>query len=279
MPELPFTPTGMLETALAAASAGAEVVSHHFQRLHETEIRAKSGGEKSYDLVTNADLASEHAIVDVIRQRSPQDHEILGEEQHQGDADAAHLWVIDPLDGTNNFAHELPHFAVSVAYVQQGRPRCGVVLNPVSGLCCICEHAAGSWRRTETGWERCRVTTARSLSESLVGVGFYYDRDGMMRNTLAAMEEFFGQEIHGIRRFGAAALDLCMVGCGQLGAFFEYQLSPWDFAAGWLFVEEAGGVVTQCDGQPLSVARSSVLAASPELHQSSLGIVGRHLPF
>ncbi len=122
------------------------------------------------------------------------------------------------------------------------------------------------------------VGAQTALTEVLVGVGFYYDRGAMMESTLAAIRDLFREDIHGIRRFGTASLDLCMVGLGMFGAFFEYELSPWDFAAGRLLVEEAGGRVTTCAGGPLGIEKSSVLATNGALHGAVLAIVGPHLP-
>ncbi len=116
------------------------------------------------------------------------------------------------------------------------------------------------------------------LDEVLVGVGFYYDRGAMMEATLRAIGDLKRCQIHGIRRFGTASLDLCMVGSGCYGAYFEYELSPWDFAAGALFVEEAGGRITTARGEPLPLARTSVLASNGPLHAPTLEIVHRHHP-
>ena len=110
----------------------------------------------------------------------------------------------------------------------------------------------------------------------MIGVGFYYDRGEMMRATLAAVNKLFDQQIHGIRRMGTAALDLVHVGLGRFGGYFEYKLSPWDFAAGILFVEEAGGKVTDCAGAPLPLAKSTILATNQLLHAPILQIVERH---
>jgi myo-inositol-1(or 4)-monophosphatase len=123
-----------------------------------------------------------------------------------------------------------------------------------------------------------KVSDAPSLAKTLIGCGFYYDRGRMMRSTLAAVEEFFGGDIHGIRRFGTAALDLCQVGCGQFGGFFEYQLSCWDFAAGRLFVEEAGGKVTDARGNPLRLEKTSVVASNGKLHDIMIDITSKHHP-
>lgn len=256
-----------LAVALDAARVGGEVVARYYR--DGVEIRSK----ESYNLVTDADVNAEHAIVDVIRRTFP-NHTVLGEESYSADPLGDHVWIIDPIDGTNNFAHAVPHFAVSVAYYEQGRPICGVVHNPVTDDWYHCYSGGGAW----SGERRIQVGQQTQLSEVLVGVGFYYDRGAMMECTLAAISELFGQHIHGIRRFGTASLDLCMVGLGLFGAYFEFQLSPWDFAAGRLFVEEAGGRVTDCRGQPLPLTKTSVLATNGALHAQVLAITDRHHP-
>src|SRR5262249_2850138 len=162
--------------------------------------------------------------------------------------------VVDPLDGTNNFAHRIPHCAVSIAYHRSGQPVCGVIYNPFRDDWHVAVRGKGA---THYG-RRAEVSDHTRLNEVLVGVGFYYDRGAMMEATLAAIGDLKRRQVHGTRRFGTASLDLCMVGLGQFGAYFEYELSPWDFAAGRLFVEEAGGRVTTARGAPLPLARSSV---------------------
>ena len=131
------------------------------------------------------------------------------------------------------------------------------------------EGAGGLPRRPEGG----RVDEATRLDEVLVGVGFYYDRGAMMEATLEVIGDLKRRQVHGIRRFGTASLDLCMVGLGRYGAYFEYQLSPWDFAAGRLFVEEAGGKVTDARGNPLPLGKSSVLATNGPLHEPMLEVI------
>lgn len=254
-----------MEVAQLAAKAGGEVVSSYFQK--GVAMRSK----ESYNLVSDADVESEHAIVEVIKSHFP-DHAILGEETYKGDVTAEHLWVVDPLDGTNNFAHHIPHFAISVAYYRDGQPECGVVYNPIRNDWYTCQRGQGAFANGAPA----RVGDQTSLTQVLVGVGFYYDRGAMMEATLAAMGDLFREHIHGIRRFGTASLDLCQVGVGMFGSYFEYELSPWDFAAGALFVTEAGGKVTDCNGQPLPLAKSSLLASNGPLHEPTLAIVQKH---
>ncbi len=256
-----------LATAQRAARAAGAVIGRYWR--DGVAMR----GKQSYNLVSDADLEAEQAVVAVIRERFPESA-ILGEEAHAGDVSAEHLWIVDPLDGTNNFAHHVPHFAVSVAYYHRGQPACGVIYEPLQETMYVAERGQGAFRNGE----RVRVAASERLDEVLVGVGFYYDRGHIMEATLAAIGDFFRQQIHGIRRFGAASLDLCYVGMGLFGAFFEFELSPWDFAAGRLFVEEAGGQVTNCRGEPLEIAKSSILASNGKIHEQALAITRRHLP-
>jgi len=259
--------TPELDLAREAARVGGEVVRGHFRQ--GVEVRHKG----PVDLVTVADTESEQAIVDLIRERFP-DHAVLAEESHHDATDAEHLWIVDPLDGTTNFAHGIPHFAVSIAYYHQGRPQCGVVHKPIDGTWYEAVRGGGAF----VDGRPARVATHERLDEALIGVGFYYDRGAMMECTLRAIRELFGCNIHGIRRFGTAALDLCHVGLGLYGGYFEYKLSPWDFAAGRLFVEEAGGRVTTCVGDELPVGTCTVAASNGRLHEALLNIVREHVP-
>ncbi|MFO0951969.1 MAG: inositol monophosphatase family protein [Isosphaeraceae bacterium] len=257
-----------LQVARAAAYAGGAVVARYFREGVAMRNKAVS------NLVSDADVEAEHAIVEVIRAQFP-GHEILGEESHSGDVGAEHLWIVDPLDGTNNFAHKIPQVGVSVAYYRGGVAQCGVILNPLRDELYVAERGKGA---TLNG-QPARVSEEVSLSDCLVGVGFYYERGVVMEKTLDAVGDLKrDHHIHGIRRFGAATLDLCMVGLGQLGAYFEFTLSPWDFAAGRLFVEEAGGIVTSCRGEPLPLDQSSILASNGRLHNVMLEVVSRRLP-
>lgn len=263
----------LLNVAVAAARVGGEVLRRHFEQ--GVQMRDKSaGGGKTYDLVSDADLESEQAIAAVLRAAYPT-HELLGEESLQrGDIDAEHLWIIDPLDGTNNFAHRIEHFAVSIGYYARGRAMVGAVYQPLHDDMFTVMRGQGSFRDAH----RVHVSEAHSLGEAMIGCGFYYDRAAMMRSTLAAIEECFSNDVHGIRRFGAASLDLCMIGCGQLDGFFEYMLSPWDFAAAALFVEEAGGRVTDARGADLPICGTSVVASNGHLHDRLIEITTRHAP-
>jgi myo-inositol-1(or 4)-monophosphatase len=260
-----------LELAKQAATAGGAVLTKYF-RSGLAEARQKDP-KKTCDLVSQADIESEETIVGLIRDAFP-DHEILAEEGQRGAVDAEHLWVVDPLDGTTNFLHQIPHYAVSIAYYRRGQAICGVVYNP----------SRNDWYEAVRGQgarfqgEPIHVAKCPRLDEALVGIGFYYDRGTMMQATLNATRDLFEQQIHGIRRFGTASLDLAQVATGAIGAYFEYELSPWDFAAGRLLVEEAGGLVTDCRGDALQLKKSSILASNSVLHPPVLAITRKHFP-
>lgn len=257
-----------LRATFAAAEAAAKVILHYFERGVQMRDKGDDG------LVSQADIEAEQAIARVIHARFP-DHAILGEEVHSGAISSEHLWIVDPLDGTNNFAHRIPHFAVSIAYYHQQVAQCGVVVNPVRGDWYWATRGGGAF----FNGSRLRVNDHQQLNQTMIGVGFYYDRGKMMEATLAAIGDFFRQQIHGVRRFGTAALDLCAVAAGMYGVFFEYRLSPWDFAAGRLILEEAGGHITDGHGDALPLQKTSLLASNGHLHAAALEIVRKHHTF
>ena len=261
-----------MNTALEAAQAAGIRIAQLFGQI--VAVNQKTVDGQSNGLVTQADLDAEDIILALIRENFP-GHTILSEESlSDGDVSATNLWVVDPLDGTNNFAHGIPHFSVSIAYLEKGRVTCGVVHNPLTKDWYIAGAGEGAW----FNGSRVSVSKHSLITETVAGFGFYYDRGKMMQATLNAIGELFRKQIVGVRRFGSAALDLAYVGVGRFGGYFEYELSPWDFAAGKLFVEEAGGKVTDCQGQALSVAKSSVLATNSRLHSEFLDVVSRHWP-
>lgn len=257
----------ILNVAVEAAQVGGAICRQYFEQ--ELLVSDKDVG----NLVTQADIESEAAIVATIQQHFP-DHQVLGEENQKADLDADRLWIVDPLDGTNNFAHRIPHFAISIAYWERGEPTVGVIYNPVREDFYYARKGRGAYSRRSP----LRVSQATQLSSCLIGCGFYYDRGEMMRATLRAIESCFEKNIHGIRRFGTASLDLVQVASGCYGGFFEYRLEPWDFAAGCLVIEEAGGRVTSCRGEPLSLQQNTILATNGRIHDELSEIVVRHHP-
>ncbi len=264
--------------ARKAADAAAEIIKRYFGDLAGVTATEKTSAGQSQGLVTAADVEAERAIISVIKSVFP-NHQFLAEENVDGVdqsflIDAPHLWVIDPLDGTNNFAHGIAHFAISIAYYAGGVAEFGLVRNVITGDEYIAARGQGAFWNGKLS----RLNNAVSLNQTMIGVGFYYDRGEIMQATLAAIESLFARDVQGVRRFGTAALDLIHVGTGRFGGFFEYTLSPWDFAAGRLFVEESGGTVTTCGGDVLPLARSSVLASNGLLHDELLSIVSKYKP-
>lgn len=257
-----------LEIAQKAARAGGDVVARYFR-----EGVTFRSHDQPYNLVSDADIEAEAVVAQTILEEFP-DHVILGEETHRGDPQATNLWVVDPLDGTSNFAHRLPQFAVSIAYYHRGQAVCGVVFNPVLGDWFVASRGQGAYFNGQS----VRVAPHRELPDALLSAGFSYRRGAVADATVAAIGDFLGRQIHGIRRFGSAALEMCYVGAGMLTAYFEYELSPWDFAAGRLFVEEAGGKVTTCTGSALPLAKSSLLASNGIMHGQFLDVLLKHSP-
>ena len=268
-----MTDSKHLDVAKRAATAGGKIVSRYFADLASAAIENKSNEAGYQGIVTKADVETELAIIEMIRAEFPS-HQFLAEEKHANQGRAEHLWIIDPLDGTNNFAHGIPHYAISVAYYLNGEAQCGCIICPESDDEFVTQRGKGAWHNDR----RVVVNQHQLLSETMLAVGFYYDRGKMMRATLSAIEELFAQQIHGIRRMGTAALDIVQVALGRFGGYFEYQLAPWDFAAARLFLEEAGGKITTCTGEDLPLEKCSVLATNSLLHEPLLAIVGKYAP-
>ncbi|TFG65360.1 MAG: inositol monophosphatase [Spirochaetales bacterium] len=258
---------GYLRTAVKAAKKAGRIMCRYF---HNPETEHK---ETSNNLVTRADLACQKAIEDIIRRKYPR-HSLLGEEgENAADTQEGSIWIFDPLDGTNNYAHGIPQFCSSVAYAEKGAVLAGAVFDPVRHELFTAVKGQGA---------RCNgrliaPSAAGSLQESVIATGFYYDVGDMMRATLGTLDKLLSRGIHGIRRFGSAALDMCWVAMGRLDAFFEYKLSPWDFAAAMLIVREAGGVCTDCLGNQLALTSGTVAVSNGRFHDSFLGDV-RYTP-
>ncbi|MGM0442637.1 MAG: inositol monophosphatase family protein [Fibrobacterota bacterium] len=240
-----------------------DMVRSHFG---VSEVHHKSGAENT---VTEADLLSQKMIRAAVKDRFP-DHAFLGEESREfPDVNSKSLWVVDPLDGTNNFSCGMPHFSISVAYAEDGRVQCGGVYDPVRRELFVAQRGKGAFLNGAP----ITVSRRKSLGESLICTGFYYDRGAMMRRTLKAMERVFENGVRGIRRTGSAALDLSWVAAGRFDGFFEYELHPWDYAAGILLVEEAGGSVTDIDGSPVSLNSMGIVSGSKRIFNEFYNLV------
>ena len=231
--------------------------------------KAKVSQKQSQNLVTEADLASERLIVDSITKQYPEHLFLLEEGQSTAIGSEPHVWIIDPLDATNNYAHGIPHFSVSIAYASKGIPSVGVVWDPIRGEEFYAERGAGAF----LNGERIQTSTRGKLTESIIATGFYYDRGVLMERTLDGIRNLFHQNIRGIRRSGGAALDLSWVACGRFDGFFEYELEPWDYAAGSLLISEAGGICSDRTGQALSLSSRNIIAGNESNHKALVNAV------
>ncbi len=216
------------------------------------------------DLVTDYDRRSEELIVRRLHAAFPGD-QVLAEEGGLSGSSSARRWLVDPLDGTTNFAHGLPLFSVSIALEVEGELEIGVVAAPALGWIFAAQRGAGA---TCNG-EPLRVSETASLAESLLVTGFPYDRQTSAENNLAQFVAL-QQRAQGVRRLGSAALDLALVARGALDGYWEMKLRPWDLAAGTLLVREAGGVVTDWRGGGVAIDRGAAVATNGRIHTQLL---------
>lgn len=243
-----------LELAQRVAREAGELLR---RSLTDLEVATKGHSE----LVTRVDYESQDLVFRRIRDRYPEDA-FLGEEgEGQAATDAERLWVVDPLDGTNNYVHGIPQFCVSIAYAEEGEVRAGTVYDPNRDEMFAAERGGGA----SLNGRPIEVSRRDRLDDIMVATGFYYERDEVMERTLQAMGRLFHSNVRGIRRFGSAALDLCWLACGRFDAYFEYRLSPWDFAAASLVAREAGARLADRAGAPLTLGSSSMVAANPQV--------------
>ncbi len=214
------------------------------------------------DLVTEVDRACELAILDTIRSRYP-GHDIVTEETDLARTGARHVWFIDPLDGTVNFAHSYPFFCASVALAVDGEIVAGAVFDPVRDELFSAEKGSGA----HLNGRRLEVTAASRLIESLIITGFPYDLHEKLEERLRPFNRVMGRA-RAVRRDGSAALDLCYVAAGRADGFWEVILKPWDMHAGRLVVEEAGGRATRLDGTPLGLGADGCVATNGRIHKA-----------
>jgi myo-inositol-1(or 4)-monophosphatase len=261
-----------LSVATAAAHLGGELLMTHRGALSQIRVKSASG-----DLVTEADLASEKAILNHFKTALP-DHAILAEESgaHRvtTDTPSDYLWAIDPLDGTLNYAHGLPFFCVSIGLLVQGKPRVGVVYAPALGH--LYTGIVAPHKEPSPGLDPLEplalcngqalsVSVADTLKESLLATGFPYHRSELSDNNYAEFM-YFADRTQDIRRPGSAALDLCFVASGCYEGYWEQYLNAWDVVAGAAIVEAAGGHISAYDGGPLDPHSGAVVASNGHIH-------------
>jgi len=252
-----------VKQALELARGAGELLEGYFGQLHRDDADRKKGVRR--DLVSEAEVASEKYLVEGI----PAGDDVLGEEGSARDTGAARKWIIDPLDGTVNFLHGLPCWAVSVARVDAGELTVGVVHAPALGWTFAAERGQGA---TLNG-NPIRVSGTGALGDSIVATGFAYRRDELADHNFDNFQAI-GMAAAGVRRMGAAAVDLALVAAGRMDGFWELHLSPWDIAAGILLVREAGGRVTDFAGsEEIDLAGRNLLATNSRIHEEMRGMI------
>jgi myo-inositol-1(or 4)-monophosphatase len=248
-----------VELAVDAARSAGEVLLD----LYERDLRLETKSS-AIDLVTEADHRAERLILDRIQSAYP-GHAVLAEESGQVSQGDGLLWLVDPLDGTTNFAHTFPHFGVSIALYEGRSGVVGVVHDPLRDETFFAARGSGAWLTSQRHPRRqLRVTERTSLSTCLLATGFHYSRASAEQDNVEEFGRMIGK-VRGIRRAGSAALDLAYVAAGRLDGFWEFHLSPWDTAAGAVLVAEAGGVLRRVDGSQWDPWQPNVVAANARL--------------
>ncbi len=243
------------DVGLAAGARAGEILCNYWGKTHTVEKKGAT------DLVTEADLASEKAITQLIRTAFPE-HSILAEESGITFGTDSCRWIIDPLDGTTNFAHGLPEFTVSIAFAYEEELVFGLVLNPVTE-----ELFCGIRGRGATlNGRAIQVSSADNLGESLLVTGFPYELKPVIDPLMQRFERCL-MAAQGIRRLGSAALDLCYVACGRFEGFWEQNLAPWDTAAGVVIAQEAGATISDFSNEPYSIEKKEILATNGHVHE------------
>ncbi len=244
-----------------ARQAG-DILRAGYEREHQVRYKGV------IDLVTEVDGQSEAFLLSEIRRRFD-GHRILSEEAGEIDGREEHLWYLDPLDGTVNYAHGVPIFSVSIAYAHRGALTLGAVYDPLRDEMFLAERGKGAWLNGRP----IRVSQTQDLKHSLLVTGFPYDAWNAERDNFEYFIRF-AKCTQGVRRLGSAALDLCYVAAGRFDGYWELSLKPWDAAAGALIAEEAGAKVTRVDGESNYLSPPpSILAAPPTIHEQILNII------
>lgn len=249
--------------AIQAARRAGQTLRDHYNKPHQVSFKG------IINLVTEMDRKSERLVTEILRNAFP-DYGILGEEGSKSSDPYTCRWIIDPLDGTTNYTYSYPLFGVSIALEKQGEVILGVVYNPILDELFTAEKGGGA----RLNGEPIHVTDTADLGKSLLASGFPYHAWSSPVDNCAEWRRFIKSTIS-VRCDGAASIDLCHTACGRLDGYWELDLEPWDIAAGALIVQEAGGVITQTNGEPFSHLRRSVLASNGVLHKAMLAILNK----
>ncbi len=257
----------LLNIAVRAARRAGEIIVRSLVRLESLEVTSKGRN----DYVSEIDRAAEREIIDIVRKHYPE-HAILAEESgRSGEHDT--VWIIDPLDGTTNFLHGFPVFAVSIAVEQRGRLEIGVVYDPMRQEVFTAARGAGAHLENR----RMRVSKQRTLEGALLATGFPYRQEEPYGDNYYAMLRTLAGLTAGIRRPGSAALDLAYVAAGRVDGFWEFGLKPWDTAAGTLLIQEAGGRVGTLGGNEYQLGEN-IVAGAPKVYEAMIEVMAPHVP-
>jgi myo-inositol-1(or 4)-monophosphatase len=256
-----------LNVAVKAARRAGQIINRAALELDNLQIARK--GQSDY--VTHVDRAAEDAIKEVLLEAYPS-HGILAEESGKTPGKSEFEWIIDPLDGTTNFIHGFPQYAVSIALAQEGQVAHGVIYDPVRNELFTASKGRGAFLNDR----RVRASRRDRLTDALIGTGFPYRAFDHVDAYMGAFRELT-EKTAGMRRPGAASLDLAYVAAGRLDGLWEFGLSPWDIAAGTLMIQEAGGFVTDLKGDSGYLSSGDLIAGAPKVHAPLLQIVQKHL--
>ncbi len=257
----------MLNTAVKAARRAGKIIMRHYERLERVAVENKGYN----DYVTEVDRMAEAEIIGVLQSAYP-DHAVLAEESGQRTGND-YLWIIDPLDGTTNYLHGYPQFAVSIALHFQGRPHQAVVFDPLHNELFTASRGAGA----QLNDRRIRVSAASRLERCLLGTGFPFKSMAHLESWISTFRTLLPQT-SGVRRAGSAALDLAHVACGRLDGFWEFGLKPWDMAAGCLLIEEGGGLLSDFRGEQNHLESGNLIAANPKIYPELLRQIQQSIP-
>jgi len=261
-----------LNIAVKAARRAGQIINRASNDLDLIQVTTKQPN----DFVTEVDKAAEAAIIDTLRDAYPE-YRILAEESGssagKGGGDSEYQWIIDPLDGTTNFIHGMPQYAVSIALAKAGVIEQGVIFDPNRNELFTASKGGGAFLNER----RIRVSRRNKLQDSLIGTGFPYRMFDHIDTYLAIFKEL-AQKTAGQRRPGAASLDLAYVACGRFDGFWEFGLSPWDMAAGALLISEAGGLVSDMRGEASYLETGNLIAGTPKVFAPLLNLIQDKLP-
>lgn len=252
------------KVAFRAALEAGNLMRHKLGRISKIDYKS------AFNIVTDVDKACEETILEILKSEFPADAILAEEGGTNPNSTSNRRWLIDPLDGTTNYAHAYPFFCVSIGLEENGQMIMGVVFNPISDELFWAEAGHGAFLNDEP----LRVSTVDSLEESLLATGFPPDSDVMVHNNMREFNSLTDVS-HGVRRDGSAALDLCFVAAGRLDAFWEWKLKPWDIGAGSLIVTEAGGKVSDLSDGRLDMSVGHILASNGHIHSEIIEILRR----